>query len=97
MPKALHPRDDIDSLCQEKKEEEDLPAFQIAQMYRYNDSDTTYTRSEEDWLLATETIQTTQASTEENSQKTRTVRNNNYMDNSRNKQAKYHMRILKHG
>ena len=28
--KPLHPRDDIDSMCQEKKEEEDLPALMIA-------------------------------------------------------------------
>ena len=39
--KALHPRDDIDSKCQEKKEEEDLPALKIASMHQYNNTKTT--------------------------------------------------------
>ena len=34
--KALHPRDDIDFMSQEKKEDEDSPAFKIASMHRYN-------------------------------------------------------------
>ena len=37
MRKALHPRDEGDKLCQEKKEEEVSPAFKIASMRRYND------------------------------------------------------------
>ena len=39
MPKALRPRDDIDS--QEKKEEEDSLAFKIASINRYEDSKAT--------------------------------------------------------
>ena len=35
MPKALHPRDDIDFICQEGKEEEDSPALTIASMYQH--------------------------------------------------------------
>ena len=38
MYKALHPRDDKDCMCQEKEEEEDLPAFKVALMHRYIDS-----------------------------------------------------------
>ena len=30
MHKAFHPRDDIDYMCQEKKEKVDLPTFQIS-------------------------------------------------------------------
>ena len=30
MPKVLHPRDDIDKMCREKKEEKDSPALMIA-------------------------------------------------------------------
>ena len=38
MHKALHLRDDIDYICQEKKKEEDLPALKIVQVYQYNNS-----------------------------------------------------------
>ena len=42
MHKALHPRDNVaDYMCQEEKEEEDLPALKTALMHRYNDSKTT--------------------------------------------------------
>ena len=37
MYKVMHPGADIDSMCQEKKEKGDLPAFKIASMGRYND------------------------------------------------------------
>ena len=37
MHKALHSRDDIDYMSQEKKEEEDLPALKIAWMHQYDD------------------------------------------------------------
>ena len=37
MNKALHPRDVIDYMCQEKKEEEDSLAIKIALMHRYKD------------------------------------------------------------
>ena len=40
MHKPLDPREDIDYMCKEK-EEEDLHAFKIASMHRYNDSKTT--------------------------------------------------------
>ena len=30
MHKALHPRDDVDRLCPEEREEEDLPALKTA-------------------------------------------------------------------
>ena len=33
MHKALYSKDDIDCMCPEKKEEEDLPAFKIASMH----------------------------------------------------------------
>ena len=33
MYKVLHPRDDIDYMCQEKKQEEDTPALKIAGMH----------------------------------------------------------------
>ena len=63
--KALHPRDDVDRLymCQEKKEEEDSLAFEIESMYRYNDY------REGRLITPTKTIQTTQASAEQNNQK----------------------------
>ena len=35
MQKALNPRDDIDYMCQVKKEEEDAPALNIAWMHQY--------------------------------------------------------------
>ena len=37
-------------MCQEKKQEEDLPAFKIVSMDRYKDSKTTLKIAEEDWL-----------------------------------------------
>ena len=40
MYKALHSRNDVDCMCQEK-EEENLPAFKIASMQRYRDERTT--------------------------------------------------------
>ena len=64
--KALHPRDDIDSLYVSRKEgERGLTSFQYivdATIQRLED----YIKksAEEDWLLRLETIQTTQASTE---------------------------------
>ena len=48
---ALHPWDDVDKLfVLTKKEEEDLPAFKMASMYRYNDKETKLKSAEEDWL-----------------------------------------------
>ena len=38
MNKALHSRDNIDYMCQEKKEKEDTPALKIASMHRLDDS-----------------------------------------------------------
>ena len=35
--KALHPSDDIDYMCQEKKEEVDSPALKIALIDWYDD------------------------------------------------------------
>ena len=37
MHKALHPRDNVDRLYQEMKEEEDSPVLKIALMHRYID------------------------------------------------------------
>ena len=37
MHKALHPRDDVDYMLQEKKEEGDFPALKTALTHRYND------------------------------------------------------------
>ena len=33
---ALHPRDNVDCMCQEKKEEENLPAFKMMSMHQYD-------------------------------------------------------------
>ena len=65
MDKVLHLRDDVDRLCQEKKEEEDLPAFKRASMHRYNDYKTTLKSTKEDRLQSPETIQTNHVSTEQ--------------------------------
>ena len=49
MDKALHPKDNVDSLYGLKKEgEEDLPALRIALTYRHNDSKTILKSKEED-------------------------------------------------
>ena len=40
MHKALHPRDDVGYMCQEKEEEEDALAFKIVSIYRFDDSKT---------------------------------------------------------
>ena len=42
MHKALHPRDDVDIICQEKKEKEDLLALNTALTHHYNNLKTTY-------------------------------------------------------
>ena len=39
--KALRPRDDIDRLCEEKREEDDLLALMTALAHQYNDTKTT--------------------------------------------------------
>ena len=52
-------------MCQEKKKEDDLPAFKKALMQRYDDSVTTYSSAEEDLLELSKTIQTTQSSTKQ--------------------------------
>ena len=41
MHKALHRRDDVDRLCQEKKEDEDLSELKTALTHRDNNSKTT--------------------------------------------------------
>ena len=41
MHKALHPRDNIDYVCQEKKELDDPPELKIAWMHRYEESNAT--------------------------------------------------------
>ena len=41
--------------------EEDLPAFKIALLHRYNDPKTTSKNADEDWLQRVESIQITQA------------------------------------
>ena len=41
MHKALHPKDYIDYISQEKEEEEDSPTLKIASIYRYGDSKNT--------------------------------------------------------
>ena len=40
MHKALHTRDDIDYMCQEKKEEEDSPALKNGSIHRYDNTET---------------------------------------------------------
>ena len=37
MHEASHPRDDVDSMCLEKKDEENLPAFKIVSIHRLED------------------------------------------------------------
>ena len=46
-----------DFMCQEKKEEENLPALKTASKHPYNDSKTTYKSVKEDCLQPPETIQ----------------------------------------
>ena len=53
-----------DYVCQEKREEEDLPAFKSALTHRYNDSKTTEKSAEKDWLQPPETILKTRGSIE---------------------------------
>ena len=52
-------------MCQGKKEEEDLPEFNIVSMFLYNVKKTIKKGAEENWLQWPETIQTTQTSTEQ--------------------------------
>ena len=59
MHKALHPRDDVDRLCQEKSGEEDLPAYNDLKITKKKKS------AEEYWLQPSEIIQTTLESTEQ--------------------------------
>ena len=37
MHKALHPKDNVNRLCQKKKEEEDLPSLKTALTQRFED------------------------------------------------------------
>ena len=37
MHKTLYPRDNIDCMCQENKEDKESLAFKIASMQQYND------------------------------------------------------------
>ena len=53
-----------DSMYQEKREEEDLPASKTALMHRYNDSKTTQENKNEDGLQPSETILITRWTTE---------------------------------
>ena len=64
MHKALHPRDNVDIMFQEKREEEDLPALKTALTHRYNDSKTIYKNTMEDRLQPSETIMITRWTTE---------------------------------
>ena len=55
MDKALHLRDNIDYMRQEKKEAEELPAVMISWMRQYDDSKSTVKRAKKDYLLRPET------------------------------------------
>ena len=46
-------------MCQQMKQEEDLPTFKIASMQQYNDKKTTSKITAEDWLQPPETIKAT--------------------------------------
>ena len=48
MHQALRSRDDLDYICLEKKEEENLPALGIAQIDQYKDLRSTLKISKED-------------------------------------------------
>ena len=50
MHKALHPRDDRQSICQEKKEKEDPSALKILLMNQYEDLKTTLKSANKDVL-----------------------------------------------
>ena len=89
MHKTLHPRDDVNGLCQEKKK--------VASMNRYKDPKSILKSAEEDWLQQLETIQTTQASTEQKEPENKNGKSNNCIDISRDKQVKFHLRKLGHG
>ena len=63
-----------DYMCQEEREEEELPAVKTALTHRYNDSKTTEKSAEEDWLEPPKTILTTQWSVERHNQRTKVER-----------------------
>ena len=63
MHKALHPRDVADFMCQEKKEDEDLPSSKTALTYQYNDLKNTKKNMKENWLQPLEIILTTRTPT----------------------------------
>ena len=50
-----------DNMCQEKKDEEYVPALKTALTHRYNDPKTTYKSVQEDVSHPSQTIQTTQS------------------------------------
>ena len=58
-----------DCMCQEKKDEGDSLALKIASIHQYNGSKTAQKSAGKDYLKSSETIQKTQASTEQNNQK----------------------------
>ena len=84
-------------MYQEKKEEEDLQAFKIGLMYRYNESKTTYTSTEENWLHPSKTIQEIQSSTEQKYIINKTGKENISMDTLSDKETKSHTWKIDHG
>ena len=70
----------IDYICQEKMEEEDLPALTLALLQQYNDSKSTSKSSEEDWLQPPKTILKTRASAEQKQLENKNGKKNNRMD-----------------
>ena len=48
MHKALHPKNDIDYICQTSNEEEDSPVLKIASLHQYKDSKNTLESVKED-------------------------------------------------
>ena len=63
-------------MCQEEREEEDVPAQKTALTHRYNDLMITYKSAEEDWLQPPEIILTTRHEDQrnDNNQKTKVRR-----------------------
>ena len=52
-----------DYMCQEKKDQENLPVMKTALTHQYKDLETTYKSLEEDWLQLPEAILTTRGPT----------------------------------
>ena len=79
-----------DFMCQEKKEDDDLPALKITLTHRYNDNKDYIEKRREDWLQPPETILTTRRPRERQWSEIKNGKKNNSMDVLSGKQATSH-------